>query len=442
LEYVFKEFDMKKIISRVLFGIALVVLTTTCNNPFFPGKSGGKAPVISLEDSNLSDTYCVKDEEITLTVGVEGDEDDFTYQWYSNTENSNEGGTSIYGATEPGFDPPTNEVGTTYYYVVITNKRNGKTTKSDPVKVTVYPAGTPVETIREIANNMVQIPAGTFMMGSPATEPDRIEAREEQHQVMLTKNFKMSKYQVTQKQYRVVMGTLPSSLPSSSYGVGDNYPVYYVSWYDAIVFCNKLSVMEGLSPVYSINSSTNPDDWGAVPTSSNAIWNEVTMVSGANGYRLPTEAEWEYACRGNYANKATETNTKPFGIGDGTKMISGMANFDVGYPYDLAHSPAGAYDDTSAIGYLGKTTMVGNYQANNYGLYDMHGNVYEWCWDWFKADITMDTNDPTGAVTGTVRVLRGGSWIFDAQSLRSAIRGSRNPDFRNHYIGFRLVRSN
>jgi formylglycine-generating enzyme required for sulfatase activity len=298
--------------------------------------------------------------------------------------------------------------------------------------------------IQEIANNMVQIPAGTFMMGSPTTEPGRSGiGSENQHTVTLTKDFKMSKYQVSQKQYKAVMGALPTSLTGGSNGIGDNYPVYHVSWYDAIVFCNKLSVMEGLSPVYSINGSTNTTTWGPVPTTSlDETWNAVIMNSSANGYRLPTEAEWEYACRGSYENKATETNTKPFGIGDGTKMISGMANFDVKRPYDLAHSPAGAYSDASATGYLGKTTAVGSYAPNNYGLYDMHGNLRDWCWDRYGTYATGTQNDPEGPSTGTERVERGGYWYDNAQTVRSAYRSYDYP----HYctlanIGFRLVRS-
>jgi formylglycine-generating enzyme required for sulfatase activity len=290
--------------------------------------------------------------------------------------------------------------------------------------------------------DMALIPAGTFIMGSPITEPNR-SSDEAQHSVTLS-GFSMGKYLVTQAQWVTVMGAFEDRTVSA-WGKGDNYPIYYVSWYDVIVFCNKLSIKEKLDPVYSINGSANPADWGTVPASDDdpniTTWNAAVMDRNKNGYRLPTEAEWEYACRGDYPDKATETKTKPFGIGDGTKMISGMANFRVEYPYDLNHSPAGDYDDENAAGYVYKTTEVGSYEANNYGLYDMCGNLFEWCWDWYKADIKADNTNPAGAVTGSKRVQRGGYWFSDGKYLRSAFRFFADPEDRYRGIGFRLVRS-
>jgi len=287
---------------------------------------------------------------------------------------------------------------------------------------------------------MVSIPGGTFVMGSPTSEPNRC-SDETQHSVTLS-DFSISKYQVTQRQYQNVMG--PIGLDISIYGQGDNYPIWIVNWYDAIVFCNKLSIKEELDPVYTINGSTNPSDWGKVPSKNDdpniSKWDAVVMDRSKNGYRLPTEAEWEYACRGDYPNKATETNTKPFGIGDGTKIVSGMANFDVTYPYDLNHSPAGSYNDKKATGYVGKTKEVGSYEANNYGLYDMHGNVREWCWDWYKDDITTDNIDPTGAVNYHSRVTRGGNMDEEGQFLRSARRWNFSP-ISSAGVTIRLVRS-
>jgi formylglycine-generating enzyme required for sulfatase activity len=255
---------------------------------------------------------------------------------------------------------------------------------------------------QSVSANMVRIQGGTFMMGSPASELGR-GSNEIQHQVTVS-SFYMGKYEVTQKEYQEVMGTNPS------YYKGDNLPVEQVSWYDALVFCNKLSVMEGLTPAYRISGSTDTMVWGPVPISDNVTWNAVEIVNGSNGYRLPTEAQWEYACR---AGTTTAYNT-----GD---TIS---------------------DSTGWYGVLwgGNTHQVGLKPANAWGLYDMHGNVYEWCWDRLGVYPKEAQTDPVGTSQWPARVVRGGAFYSLASALRSASRYSINQAFRGSDFGLRLVR--
>jgi len=260
--------------------------------------------------------------------------------------------------------------------------------------------------------DMVSISSGTFIMGSPSTESGSSDERP-QHSVTLS-GFYMGKYQVTQEQYQMVMGTNPSSFSSSPQAgeIQGERLVERVSWYDALVFCNKLSMMEGLNPAYRINGSIDPAVWGTVPTSSNATWNAVEIVAGSSGYRLPTEAQWEYACR---AGTTTAYNTG-----------------------DTISDNTGWYTSNSGS----KTHEVGLKPANAWGLYDMHGNVREWCWDWYDSSYysSIPTNDPMGASSGTNCVRRGGSWDYSAEYLRSTIRSRSYPYGWSGTLGFRLVR--
>ena len=220
---------------------------------------------------------------------------------------------------------------------------------------------------KNINIEMILIPDGTFKMGSPETEKDRNE-NETLHKVTITKSFFLGIYTVTQEQWEAVMGNNPSNTK------GSNFPVTNISWEDCQDFINKL------------NSKTK------------------------GGYRLPTEAEWEYACRAG--------TTTRYSFGDTITLID--ANY---------------YDSKIA-----KPVAVGSYKPNGFGFYDMHGNVWELCEDWY-GDYPLTATDPVGPEMGEYRIIRGGSGVILGEDARSSFRGLFTPTHGVFFFGFRLAKT-
>lgn len=228
---------------------------------------------------------------------------------------------------------------------------------------------------------LVHIPKGTFLMGSPTSEGGRSD-NEIQHRVTLTKDFWLGKFPVTQEQYQAITKQNPSFFK------GATRPVECVNWNDAKGYCDLL----------------------------NNAFRE--MLPTGYAFALPTDAQWEYACRAG--------TTTPFSFG--STLNGDKANCDGNSPYGT---------DKGKI--VDATTEVGKYDANAWGLFDMHGNVWEWCNDWY-GDYSQDTvSDPTGPTNASHRVLRGGSWLSFARSCRSANRGSHDPSIRYSDYGFRVA---
>jgi formylglycine-generating enzyme required for sulfatase activity len=302
----------------------------------------------------------------------------------------------------------------TYAGVQIVSKDKQRPAVYDQFGGLAYLAGRPAAATREerpIPENFVRIEGGTFTMGSPSTEVGR-NNDESQHRVTVG-GFYLGKYEVTQAEYEAVMGTNPSYFKEAM------LPVENVSWYDAIEYCNKRSEEEGLTPAYAINKTRVDQNNRASEVSDTVRW-LVIWNKNANGYRLPTEAEWEYACQAGLGS--------PFSTG--SNITANQANYNGNNPYN--NNAKGTY--------RGKTMEVGSFGENRWGLYDMHGNVWEWCWDWYGPYNSGARTDPIGASSGTSRVRRGGGWDGNAQGLRSASRDHGTPSYRSDYLGFRLVR--
>lgn len=258
----------------------------------------------------------------------------------------------------------------------------------------------------EVPENLVLIKGGTFQMGSPDTEAWRSDD-ETQHTVAVS-DFYMSIYELTQKEYQDVTGENPSSFS------GGDLPVENISWMDAVRYCNGRSEKENLVPAYSIDGQS------------------ITWNRGADGYRLPTEAEWEYACRAG--------TTMPFNTEN--SISAGEANYYGHYPYEIEDNYFSQGNLSTKPGEYRQTTVaVNSFSPNKWGLYNMHGNVGEWVWDCYGDYSTEAQSDPVGAESGTLRVYRGGGWNDFAKNMRSAYRAAMGQNKGSFNIGIRLVRN-
>jgi formylglycine-generating enzyme required for sulfatase activity len=251
--------------------------------------------------------------------------------------------------------------------------------------------------------NLVWIPPGTFVMGSPASEAER-DLNEAQHTVTLTQGFYMGKYPVTQGDYQSLIGSNPSYFTTQDYNgnpisPNTNRPVEQVSWSDATNYCAQLTQRELA----------------------------VGRLPAGYVYRLPSESEWEYACRAGTTNAFYNTNA----------LHGGMANFYDYYEYDASFG--NIYVPNPAVPWLPRTTRVGSYPTNAFGLYDMHGNVWEWCRDWYATYPAGSVTNHPGPASGSTRIFRGGSWANSGVDCRSAKRGNNVPSYSNYTLGFRVV---
>lgn len=292
-------------------------------------------------------------------------------------------------------------------YTISCTVSDARENATDSVDVTVS------ETV--VPGTMALVPGGTFVMGDSYAEgsDDEVPA----HSISLS-GFYIGKYEVTQSEWNQYL-----MAPTLGFGAGETHPIYSVGWFQIILYCNYKSIAEGLTPCYDIAGSTDPSDWPTLPDyssdSSFATWNAVQCNWSADGYRLPTEAEWEYAARGGASNT------------DDYRYSGGQTLESVGW-----------FGDNSPDG----TRAVGGKMPNQLGLYDMSGNVYEFCWDWYAEDYytTCDglgtVANPTGPDSGDMRMVKGGGWGGDAANCRVAGRFRNYPVGGYSHSGFRLVR--
>lgn len=269
----------------------------------------------------------------------------------------------------------------------------------------------------KIINGFALIPVGSFQMGDTLDGMSDAPVR-----TVNVSDFYISKTEVTKAEWDEVRSWgVNRGYTDLAVGGGkaSNHPVHSVTWWDVIKWCNAKSEKDGLTPVYTVN--------GAVMRTGTTV---LRVNWSTKGYRLPTEAEWEKAARGGL-------NGKRFPWGDmiSHKHVNYKSSNDYAYDVSATYGP----HPTCAVGGEPRTSPVGSFSANRYGVHDMAGNVYEWCWDWYGEYAVGAQLDPKGATSGAFLVVRGGSWDYDARYCRSANRDYYSPAYADYYCGFRVA---
>ena len=386
---------MKKRIFLLAALLLAAAVLASCNDDD-PAAPANGAPVISSLTADPATVEVAAASTVTC-VATDPDGDALTYQWNCDA------GTLAGTGNAVTWTAPAAAGAATVTCAVSDGDHN----VSDSVDVTVF------ETV--IPGTMVAVAGGSFSMGDAFAEGDAAEVPV--HDVSLGA-FTIGKYELTQGEWAQLMDPATYDV-----GAGATHPVYGVSWFAIIKYCNLRSLDEGLTPCYSIGGSTDPDAWPAMPAYSSdpsfAAWNAVTCDWSAGGYRLPTEAEWEYAARGGAAHADNFRYS-------GSQTVGNVA----------------WYGDNAPDG----VQPVGGKAPNQLGLHDMSGNLYEFCWDWFgptyytTCDGLGTVTDPAGPGAGDMRVVRGGGWGGAASNCRVAGRFRDYPVSHFSHTGVRLVR--